>query len=263
MPEQLNIKYAPESDPEFDSARHILDVFYPERSVYHEPCPVLVFIHGGTWVYGSKDPYAVFGRNLNHYGIVVVNINYRLGNVVNFKKMAMDCAKAVKWVKENVHLYGGNPFAITVSGHSAGGHLGALIALDNGYFNTLGVDNPIAKALLIDAFGLNIGGMIKKHGEMFLGHIEAIFTSDPETWKTASPLNYITYRKIPFLILTGGRSYPILIYDNKHFAEKLKKVNDDVAIYEIAGKSHLEMITQFQKKDTDILKKVAAFVKQQ
>lgn len=262
MPEQLNIKYIPESDPEFSSARHILDIFYPERGTHDEPCPMLVFIHGGTWMYGSKDPYTILGHNLNHHGIVVVNINYRLANAANFQKMAMDCARAVKWVREHAHLYGGNPSAITISGHSAGGHLGALIALNNSYFAALGVDNPIHKVLLIDAFGLNIGGMIKKHGQMFLGQIEAIFTSDPEIWKMASPLNYITNRKIPFLILTGGRSYPVLIYDNKHFAEKLKRVNDNVGIYEIAGKSHLEMITQFQKKDTEVLKKVADFIKQ-
>lgn len=261
MAEKLNIHYISRSDPDFNQVRHNLDVFYPDDKG-SGPCPILVFIHGGTWMHGSKEPYATLGHNLIPYGIVVVNINYRLGNSVNFKKMALDCASAVKWVADNAHLYHGDTSKITVSGHSAGGHLGALIALNCFYFNTLGVENPIKKVLLIDAFGLNIGAMLKKHGEMFLGHIEAIFTKDPEVWKTASPLQYITHRHIPFLILTGSRSYPMLLYDNKYFAEKLKKVNNEVTVYEVPGKSHLEMITQFQKKDTEILKRVAGFILQ-
>ncbi len=260
MAERLNIKYIPESDPEFNSARHILDIFYPERGDSNATYPILVFIHGGTWMYGSKDPYATLGRNLIPFGIVVVTINYRLGSDVDFSKMAIDSARAVKWVTENAHLYGGNTSEITISGHSAGGHLGALIALNNHYFEALGIENPTRKVLLIDAFGLDVGTMIQTHGAMFLGHIDAIFTTDPETWKTASPINYISSKKIPFLILTGSRSYPILLHDNTLFADKLKKVNDSVAVYEIAGKSHLEMITQFQKNDTEILRKVADFI---
>lgn len=260
--EKLNINYVSEGDPEFNKARHALDIFYPDSSD-STSCPIMVFIHGGTWMYGSKDPYATLGHNLLPFGIVVVTINYRLGTSVNFRKMASDCARAVKWVKENAADFGGDPSRITISGHSAGGHLGALITLDKSYFEILGTENPVTKVLLIDAFGLNIGTMIKKHGQMFLGHVETIFTNDPEVWKTASPLQYITNRKLPFLILTGSRSYPILLYDNKYFAEKLKKVNDDVTFIEVPGKSHLEMITQFQKKNTDILKKVADFVLQQ
>lgn len=259
MAEELDINYIPENDPEFNQVRHMLDIFYPDNQEANT-FPILIFIHGGTWMYGSKDPYITLGRNLIGYGIVVVNINYRLGNSVNFKKMAMDCANAVKWISNNVHLYGGDPTRITISGHSAGGHLGALIALNNHYFKALEAENSIGKVLLIDAFGLNIASMIKKYGENFLVHIEAIFTKDPEVWKVASPLQYISGRKIPFLILTGSRSYPMLLYDNKYFAEKLKKINDEVTYYEVPGKSHLEMITQFQKKDAPILKRVVDFV---
>ena len=212
-------------------------------------------------MYGNKDPYAVLGRNMAHYGIMTINVNYRLGDSVNFQKMALDCAKAVKWVAENAHLYGGNPDKITISGHSAGGHLGALVALNNDYFNKVGIANKIAKVLLIDAFGLNIGHMIKKHGNEFLSHIEKIFTKDPEIWKSASPLNFITNRKIPFFIMVGSRSYPMLLADNKYFAEKLKKVNDEVIFYEAPGKSHQEMITQFQKKDSQLYKGVTEFIK--
>src|SRR5690606_11911558 len=101
----------------------------------------------------------VLGRNMACYGIMTVNINYRLGDSVNFEKMAMDCVRALQWVAENGKLYGGDVEKITVCGHSAGGHLAALTALNSHYFNQLNAENKIIKVLLIDAFGLNIGGL--------------------------------------------------------------------------------------------------------
>lgn len=261
MAEVLDIKYVHENDPEFDHTRHVLDLFFPPEENRNSNFPILIFIHGGTWIYGNKDPYALLGRNMAHYGIMTANINYRLGNSVNFHKMALDCARAVKWVTENAYLYGGNSEKITISGHSAGGHLGALIGLNSDYFGKIGIDNSISKVLLIDAFGLNIGHMIKKHGDEFLSHIEKIFSKDPEIWKSASPLNFINSRKIPFYILVGGRSYPMVLADNKYFTEKLKKVNEEVTFYEVPGKSHLEMISQFQKKDNLLYKQITNFIK--
>src|SRR5690606_6181932 len=219
----------------------MLDFYSPKKRGDREgKFPIVVFIHGGTWISGSKEMYSALGRNFAQAGICAAVINYRLADEVNFQKMAHDCAAAVKWVYDNAERYGGNKHQITACGHSAGGHLSALIALSHDYFDAIGLVNPIKNCILIDAFGLNIGQMIKEHSTAFIYHIERIFTRDPNMWKLASPMNFIAHRKIPFLIFVSDRSYPMLIVDNEKFRKALDKVNPDVFYKVIKGKTPME-----------------------
>ena len=122
------------NDP--DLVRHQLDVYRPKGK---DNCPVLFFLHGGGWVIGSKDDYfGVFGygtiaKNLAERGLVVVIANYRLSPGVKHPEHIKDAARAFGWTCENATKYGGDPRRIFVSGHSAGGHLAALLATDHSY----------------------------------------------------------------------------------------------------------------------------------
>lgn len=259
MAEKRNISYVSELSPDYHNIKHLLDIFYPDE--LQTPSPIIVFIHGGTWMNGSKDIYNSFGRNLAKKGIVSVIINYRLGDTVNFKKMALDCASAVKWIYRNAAEFGGSKNRIYVCGHSAGGHLSALISLDHEYFDHLNMDNPIRGCILIDAFGLNIGNFIKDHGAAYLQYIEKVFTRDPHIWKQASPINYVSYRKIPFMIVVGRLTYPILISDNEIFLEELKKYNSETSFEIMEGRTHVEMITQLNDKSNILYNKILSFMK--
>ena len=75
-------------------------------------------------------------------GIITVIIDYRLSPSIAYKGMTTDVAMAIQWVQENIGSYGGNNNKVFVSGHSAGGHLAALIATDNQYFDSLGKSIP-------------------------------------------------------------------------------------------------------------------------
>ena len=131
-----------------------LDVYSPKK--VDKPKKVLVFIHGGNWVHGKKSIYKFFGKGFAKKGIVTVIINYRLSENVTYDSLTINSAMAVKWVKQNIGQYNGDTNSIFVSGHSAGGHLAALIATDDSYFNKLNIRNPIKGTILIDAFGLDM-----------------------------------------------------------------------------------------------------------
>ena len=97
--------------------------------------PVMVYIHGGAFNEGSGSIAVYDGAELARQGIIVVTINYRLG-VLGFLAHPeltaespyrasgnygiLDCIAAVKWVKENIAAFGGDPAKITVAGQSAG-----------------------------------------------------------------------------------------------------------------------------------------------
>jgi acetyl esterase/lipase len=90
-----DIPYVPVNSSDFNSQRHILDVYTPRNK--DTLTEVVVFIHGGKWKSGSKDMFNYIGVNFAEKGIAAVLINYRLVPEVTYEEMAMDCAKAVKW----------------------------------------------------------------------------------------------------------------------------------------------------------------------
>lgn len=100
-----------------------------------EQRPVMIFIHGGAFNEGSGSIKVYDGEELAKKGIVVVSINYRLGVFGFFVHPELsaasphhasgnygilDCIAAVKWVKDNISSFGGDPSKITIAGQSAG-----------------------------------------------------------------------------------------------------------------------------------------------
>jgi acetyl esterase len=110
------------------------------------PLPIIVYYHGGGWVYGSLDNSEAFCRRLsNHTGALVASIEYRLSPEHKFPIPLHDCYDATKWVAENASTLQGNPNKLIVCGDSAGGNLAAAVALMNQEKKLF----PIAGQLLI------------------------------------------------------------------------------------------------------------------
>lgn len=258
MSQQKNIPYLDSTSGSFHPQRNLLDMYWPAVT---ENCPVLIFIHGGTWISGSKDMYAALGDNFASKGMVTAIINYRLGDIASYSQMADDCAAAVKWVYENAKRYNGNPNRICISGHSAGGHLAALVTLDQAYFNKLHMVNPVKACLLIDAFGLNMETIIKSPlVTMYRSYIAKVFTNDSLQWKNASPVTHVHQKQVPFYIATGNNSYPFLLSDNEVFIQKLRNLDAKVVVEKIPGKNHAEMIAQLQQSSNMLYNRMISFI---
>lgn len=92
--------------------------------------PVLVFYHGGGFVWGSIDVFDRYCRKLaKETGTILVSVGYRLAPEHPFPAAVLDSYKALEWVDENIKAYGGDPQKIIVMGESAGGNLAAVMPL--------------------------------------------------------------------------------------------------------------------------------------
>ncbi|MFT6850440.1 MAG: arylformamidase [Sphingobacteriales bacterium] len=109
-----------------------LNVFSPKKG---NGFPVVIFVHGGNWNAGSKDTYNLMGRNFGRKDVVTVTPSYTLSPKGNFDTMAQEIAEAVKWTKNNIKDFGGDPEKIYLMGHSAGGHLVAIISTNPKYLD--------------------------------------------------------------------------------------------------------------------------------
>lgn len=238
---------------------NLLDVYYPEN--VPEVKDVLVFIHGGSWNSGKKETYWWLGRNMANKNVVTVIINYSLSPAAQYEKMAADCAKALKWVDNNIATFGGNNKRIFVMGHSAGAHLAALIHSDTRFFDQEKISDPIKGLVLNDAFGLDMFEYLSDAEQnastkSFLN----TFSTDQEVWKRASPLYYIKNFRAPVLILVGARTYPAIQLQSERLRKELNELEQTVILEIIPKKKHIPMIAQMIFKGNELYDEVLDFM---
>ena len=109
--------------PYGDSAGETLDIF-PAATA---DAPVLVFIHGGYWRSLDKADHSFIAPAFTQAGACVVVLNYALCPAVSIPQITLQMVKALAWIWFHIAEHGGDPKRITVMGHSAGGHLAAML----------------------------------------------------------------------------------------------------------------------------------------
>ena len=113
---QLDVRYD-------DGVGETLDIFPAAKP----NAPVLVFIHGGYWRGLDKADHSFVAPSFNADGAAVVVPNYALCPAVSIEHITLQMAAAVAWVWRNAAGFGGDPSRIALVGHSAGGHLAAML----------------------------------------------------------------------------------------------------------------------------------------
>jgi para-nitrobenzyl esterase len=117
-----------------------LNVVTPKRPA-DQPLPVMVFIHGGGYLLGSSATPIYDGAALARRGCVYVSVNYRLGALgcldlsslsnrditIDDNLFLRDLVMALRWVRDNIAVFGGDPDKVTIFGESAGAHAVATL----------------------------------------------------------------------------------------------------------------------------------------
>ncbi len=104
----------------------LLDVYTPKDTV--GPLPTIVSIHGGGYVYGTKEIYRRYGMDMARRGFAFVNFNYRLAPKWKFPTPLHDTNAVMTWVAKNCHRYHLDPNRIILVGDSAGAQLASQYA---------------------------------------------------------------------------------------------------------------------------------------
>jgi len=103
---------------------------YTPRDPKGEKLPLLIYIHGGGYVIGSRNSHDVPCRSLALEGdCIVVSVDYRMAPEFPFPKPVEDCWAAANWIVDNVEKLGGSADKIAIGGDSAGGNLSTVLCL--------------------------------------------------------------------------------------------------------------------------------------
>jgi len=255
-----NITYLQQKEDKYSKQKHLLDVYSAQPN--DSKSEVLVFIHGGSWKSGNKNLYKFLGNKMAKKGVVTVVINYRLHPNAKITGMIKDCAHALKWVYENIETHGGNKNKIFVSGHSAGGHLAALLSVQDAWFDSLNIPNPVAGCILIDAFALDMHDYLSKNPNSARNSYFTTFSNNPEIWKTRSPINHVNSTTPPTMIYAGARTYPSILTGSQAYYQKLQEYKVKTSHTIIKNKKHIPMITQFMRKGNPLYEEIITFMEQ-
>jgi len=221
----------------FGTHGQTLDVWRPSGAAATKR-PVLIFWYGGGWAKGDRRAYAFAARAYAESGFVVVMPDYRKVPDIRFPAFLQDGAEAVKWTRDHVAEYGGDPDRIAVAGHSAGAHIVAMLTLDTQWLKAEGVDPKIIKA----AVGLS--GPYDFYPFTSSRAIEAMKGADPAA---TQPINFARADAPPMLLVTSTGDTEVRPKNAINLAAKLKALGATVTLKEYPLLTHEDIAKALSK----------------
>lgn len=226
--EVFDIPYTNKTDA-YAKERLKLDIHYDEEG---KNLPVIVWFHGGGLTQGEKE----MPKKLKDKGFVVVGVNYRLLPNVCIDKTLDDAAESLAWVTKNIGKYGGDSKKIVVSGHSAGGYITLMLALDRKWLARYGVDaNDMAGYVPFSGQAISHFSYRKMLG---------IDNLQP-TIDEYAPLFWVRKDCPPMELIVGDRELELFgRYEENAYLWRMMKLigNTTTNIYELDGHDHGGMV---------------------
>jgi acetyl esterase/lipase len=183
------------------ASRQRLDVYIPAHA---DRAPVLFMVHGGGWTRGDKASAGVVRNKVGHWlpeGYIVVSINYRMVPEVDVRAEAEEVARALAYVQAHAQSWGGDANRVVMMGHSAGGHLVALVTADSTLAARAGV-RPWLGTIGLDAGAYNVVTIMRaRHFSLY----DQAFGKDPAFWRSVSPTLRLDHATVPLLLACSSR----------------------------------------------------------
>lgn len=247
---ERDIAYVPGGD---EAQR--LDLYLPETPA-ESPLPLVVHIHGGGWMGGSKFPCPF--ANLVKQGYAVASVEYRFSQHAVFPAQIQDCQAAIRWLRANSSRYNLDPDRVGVIGGSAGGHLSALVGASGGKsaFPVIGGSEEQSDRVqcVCDIFGpANFTTVMQQAADD--KNVRNIFTfnspddpysrligvsleSDREKTDAVSPIHYVSKETPPMLILHGTHDALVPYAQSVELAAALEANGVPVWLQTLPGSGH-------------------------
>lgn len=172
---------------------HKFDVFYPEGEIAKEGLPVIIDIHGGGWMYATKDLNEYYCMELAKKGYCVFSISYRLVPDVTVNEQIKDCTDALAFIRANMKDYPTNKKTVMLTGDSAGGQLALYSTILNNNPDAREIFGTVETNLNIKCLLLTSPVTYAKSGGWFSIYTKKMWGKD---YETKSTYNYMDLNEI-------------------------------------------------------------------
>ena len=218
-----------------------LDLYVPRGAT--GPTPVLMYIHGGGWVGGTKESSVLRILPYLESGWAVANVEYRLGAVARAPAAVEDGLCALRWVIRNSGQYNLDTSRIVTTGNSAGGHLAlttGMIPASAGLDRECPGNEELSVAAIINWYGITeVGDLLdgpntKSYAVEWMGSLENRF----EIAERVSPMTYVRAGLPPTLTIHGDADPTVPYQHAVMLHEKLDELGIPNELHTVPGGRH-------------------------
>jgi len=221
-----------------------LDLAMPEEG--DGPFPAVVCIHGGGWVGGDRRQMALTIGALAGRGFVAVTPDYRVAPRDRFPAQVEDCKAAVRWLRANAARYKVDPGHIGAVGLSAGAHLACMLGVTDRSDGLEGKGGNGGESSRVQAV-VSFFGPTDLTRRFWTPEAEAAnlipllggtLEQQPEAYRRASPIAYVSPQAPPFLFLHGSEDHVVPLQQSQDLAERLRQAGASARVLTVDGEGH-------------------------
>jgi arylformamidase len=222
-----DLRYGPSAD-------ETLDLVVP-----HVGAPLLVFFHGGYWRRLHKDDATYVAQGFAPHGVATAIVNYGLAPALSLEEIVAQALRSVAWLRANASEHGADPDRIVVAGHSAGGQLAAMCA----------IDAPVAGVATIS--GVHDLRAVRAWTDEWLGLDEARAAA-------LSPLLLAPAAPTPVIAATGALESEPFRAQGRDFAAAWSALGCAASYEDTPDDDHFSIISRLYDPEDALVRKIAA-----
>ena len=226
--------------PGVDPQRLSLDLYLPkETQALPSRRPIVLYVHGGGWLAGSKAQSFLQPLALVPQGLVYASANYRLRPDATVAEMAQSVADAAGWLTRHANEFGGDPHTLFLVGHSAGAHLVSLLGTNATFLQNAGVHPASVRGVVsLDTAVYDLPKLLET-SEAALH--QRVFGEEPSA-EAVSPWHHVQYGAThPAFLIFYSEGRPAAATQTIPFTERLNDAGHQATVVEAVGRDHGEL----------------------
>ena len=237
---QIDLRYGP-------GPKETLDLFVPAGRAH----ATFVFLHGGYWRALDKSEFSFVAEPFLAQGVAVAVVNYDLCPDVDIATIVGQCRRAVLWLAREGGRHGANKDRIVVGGHSAGGHLTAML------YTMDWADAGLAREPFIG--GISLSG-VHDLAPLVLFSFNADFKLDDAKAARMSPVHLKPRSRLPLLLAVGADETSEFVRQTRLLwdAWPANRPPGDSAPFISPGHNHFTVVAEYGNPDSNLVRRTLA-----
>jgi len=212
-----------------------LDIYFPQQA--GPALPIHIFIHGGYWRAFSKEDYAFVADAIVGSGAIAAIVDYSLMPKARMSHLVEQVQRACQWLAEHATEFGGDADHMTISGHSAGGHLAAMASLPGAG------DYRIRSALLVSG--------LYELAPLAASYLQPELHLTPEEVESFSPLRFPGNSAQRFILLVGADETKPFHDQAEDYLRHLRGEACDAELISLEDEHHMSIVLSLGTPGTE------------